>query len=58
MAAPFDCWLTLRGIRTLEARMKVHEQNARQVATFLSEHPAVERVHYPGLASHPQHALA
>jgi len=58
VAAPFDCWLTLRGIRTLEARMKVHEQNAREVAGFLSEHDAVARVHYPGLASHPQHQLA
>ena len=58
VAAPFDCWLTLRGVRTREARMNVHERNARAVATFLSEHTAVKVVHYPGLASHPQHALA
>ena len=58
VAAPFDCWLTLRGIRTLEARMRVHEKNAHSVAEFLSDHSAVHRVHFPGLPSHPQHALA
>ena len=58
VAAPFDCWLTLRGVRTLEARMAVHERNARAVAEFLSQHPMVLRVHYPGLPTHPQHELA
>jgi cystathionine beta-lyase/cystathionine gamma-synthase len=58
VAAPFDCWLTLRGVRTLDARMKVHNHNAQSVAEFLSTHALVERVHYPGLKSHPQHALA
>ncbi len=58
VAAPFDCWLTLRGVRTLGARMAVHERNALAVAEFLEDRPAVKRVHYPGLSSHPQHALA
>ena len=58
VAAPFDSWLTLRGVRTLEARMNVHERNAHSVARFLSSHPGVESVHYPGLDSHPQHELA
>jgi cystathionine gamma-synthase len=56
--APFDAWLTLRGLRTLPARIRLHEQNARAVARRLQRHPAVARVHWPGLASHPQHALA
>ena len=56
--APFDSYLTLRGLRTLHARLRVHEENARQVAQHLSEHPAVEHVYYPGLRSHPQHELA
>lgn len=56
--SPFNAWLTLRGIRTLPARMAWHCRNARAVAQFLIAHPAVECVHYPGLASHPQHALA
>ncbi len=56
--SPFNAWLTLRGIRTLPARMAWHCRNARAVAQFLAAHPAVECVHYPGLASHPQHALA
>jgi cystathionine beta-lyase/cystathionine gamma-synthase len=55
---PFDSWLTLRGLKTLAVRMRAHEQNAIAVARFLEEHAAVERVIYPGLASHPQHALA
>jgi cystathionine beta-lyase/cystathionine gamma-synthase len=55
---PFDCWLTLRGIKTLAVRMRAHEANALQVAGFLMEHPAVEWVRYPGLPSDPQHALA
>lgn len=56
--APFDSYLTLRGLRTLPARMRVHEENATAVAHLLARHPAVERVHYPGLSSHPGHALA
>ncbi len=56
--SPFDAFLTLRGLRTLDARMRVHEENARALATLLDAHSAVERVHYPGLASHPGHALA
>lgn len=56
--SPFDCWLTLRGIRTLPYRMRGHCENARKVAHFLAGHPAVAVVHYPGLASHPGHAIA
>lgn len=56
--SPFDCFLALRGIKTLALRMKQHEQNALKVASFLESHPKVERVIYPGLASHPQHELA
>jgi cystathionine gamma-synthase len=56
--APFDSYLTLRGLRTLHARMAVHGSNAMAIASFLSTHPAVDRVHYPGLPSHPQHRLA
>lgn len=56
--APFDSYLTLRGVRTLHARLKVHGENAERVARALTTHPAVSRVHYPGLPSHPQHALA
>jgi cystathionine gamma-lyase len=55
---PFDSFLTLRGIKTLALRMERHCSNALAIARFLEEHPAVERVYYPGLASHPQHALA
>jgi cystathionine gamma-lyase len=55
---PFDCWLVLRGIKTLAVRMKQHEQNAMAVAQFLEQHPKVERVIYPGLTSHPGHELA
>ncbi|WP_026370854.1 cystathionine gamma-synthase [Kallotenue papyrolyticum] len=55
---PFDCWLVLRGVKTLALRMREHERNALRVAEFLEAHPAVARVIYPGLASHPQHALA
>ncbi|NTU91554.1 MAG: PLP-dependent transferase [Chlorobiaceae bacterium] len=57
-AQPFDCWLVLRGIKTLVPRMKEHERNARAVAEYLDRHPKVKRVFYPGLASHPQHELA
>ncbi len=56
--APFDAWLTLRGLRTLFARMAQQQANAMAVADFLDRHPAVARVHYPGLASHPGHAVA
>jgi cystathionine beta-lyase/cystathionine gamma-synthase len=55
---PFDAWLVLRGLKTLAVRMRAHEANALAVARFLEEHPAVERVLYPGLPSHPQHTLA
>ncbi|NTU58772.1 MAG: PLP-dependent transferase [Chlorobiaceae bacterium] len=57
-AQPFDCWLVLRGIKTLVPRMKEHERNARIVAEFLDAHPRVKHVYYPGLESHPQHELA
>ena len=55
---PFDCWLVLRGLKTLAVRMDRHCENARRVAAFLDEHPAVERVLYPGLESHPGHDIA
>jgi cystathionine gamma-lyase len=55
---PFDSFLTLRGIKTLALRMERHCANALAIAQFLEAHPGVERVYYPGLASHPQHALA
>lgn len=56
--APMDCWLTLRGLRTLELRMRQHAANAARVAEILSMHPAVRRVYYPGLAGHPGHEVA
>jgi cystathionine beta-lyase/cystathionine gamma-synthase len=55
---PFDSWLVLRGLKTLALRMQRHCENARAVAEFLSGHPGVERVLYPGLADHPGHELA
>jgi cystathionine beta-lyase/cystathionine gamma-synthase len=55
---PFDSWLVLRGLKTLALRMRAHSENGLAVARFLSEHPAVEQVIYPGLPSHPQHELA
>jgi cystathionine gamma-lyase len=55
---PFDAWLILRGIKTLALRMRQHEENARVVAEYLSTHPRVEQVYYPGLSSHPDHELA
>jgi cystathionine gamma-lyase len=58
VSSPFDSFLTLRGIKTLALRMERHCANALAVAQFLEPHPVVERVYYPGLASHPQHALA
>ncbi|HVL67036.1 MAG TPA: PLP-dependent aspartate aminotransferase family protein [Vicinamibacterales bacterium] len=56
--SPFDCWLTLRGLKTLELRMERHAQNAEAIAEALSAHPLVRRVYYPGLPDHPGHALA
>lgn len=56
--APFDCWLVHRGMQTLPWRIRAHSENAARIAQFLESHPKVARVHYPGLASHPQHALA
>jgi cystathionine gamma-lyase len=56
--SPFDAFLTLRGIKTLAVRMERHCGNAMHIAAFLEKHPKVERVIYPGLASHPQHLLA
>jgi len=58
VAGPFDSFLALRGLKTLHLRMERHCTNALEVARFLNAHPKVARVHYPGLASHPQHALA
>src|SRR5436190_7387764 len=55
---PFDCWLVLRGIKTLAVRMRQHCENARAVAYMLSRHPRVERVLYPGLPTHPGHEIA
>jgi len=54
---PFDCWLALRGTKTLVVRMKQHEENARQIAAFLSEHAEIKKLHYPGLTDHPGHEL-
>lgn len=54
----FDCWLTLRGLKTLELRMERHANNARAIAEVLDAHPRVRRVYYPGLAGHPGHAVA
>jgi cystathionine gamma-lyase len=56
--SPFDCWLTLRGVRTLELRMLRHAENAAAVADALIRHPRVARVYFPGLASHPGHDIA
>lgn len=56
--SPFDCWLSLRGIDTLPYRVRAHSANARCLAEWLSAHPKVERVHYPGLAAHPGHDIA
>lgn len=55
---PFDCFLALRGLKTLAVRMQAHAKNAQAIAEYLEAHPAVRQVIYPGLASHPQHALA
>jgi cystathionine gamma-lyase len=56
--APMDCFLVMRGLKTLHVRMERHEQNAKKIADYLEKHPKVERVIYPGLKSHPQHELA
>ena len=56
--APFDAFLTLRGLRTLDARLRVHQENTAAVVDALGGHPAVSSVHYPGLPSHPGHAIA
>ncbi len=56
--SPFDSFLVLRGTKTLAIRMEAHDRNGRMVANFLTEHPKVQKVYYPGLASHPQHELA
>jgi len=56
--SPFDCYLTLRGLRTFPLRMERHESNAAEIAEFLLNHPATVSVNYPGLESHPQHDLA
>lgn len=56
--APMDCWLVSRGIKTLAVRMEQHNKNGMAIAQFLAGHRKVRRVHYPGLASHPQHELA
>ncbi len=55
--SPFNAWLIMRGIATLPIRMRAHSDNAMQVASFLEDHPAVKRVNFPGLESHPQHDL-
>ena len=56
--SPFECWLILRGVKTLAARMEIHDRSGRIVADFLSRHKKVKAVFYPGLPDHPQHALA
>jgi cystathionine gamma-synthase len=55
---PFDCWLVLRGIKTLAVRMRRHSENAMSIAAWLDRHPRVERALYPGLPTHPGHAIA
>jgi cystathionine beta-lyase/cystathionine gamma-synthase len=55
---PMDCWLALRGVKTLPLRMRQHDASGREIAAWLTRQPAVQRVYYPGLESHPQHALA
>jgi cystathionine gamma-synthase len=56
--SPFDCWLILRGMRTLPWRMRAHSENAMKIAEFLAQHQKVACVHYPGLSSHPGHEIA
>jgi cystathionine gamma-synthase len=56
--SPFDCWLVLRGVHTVPWRMRAHCENAMKIAKHLANHPAIERVHYPGLPNHPGHHIA
>jgi cystathionine beta-lyase/cystathionine gamma-synthase len=56
--SPFECWLVLRGVKTLAARMEIHDRSGRRVAAFLASHKKVRKVFYPGLPDHPQHELA
>jgi len=56
--SPFECWLAMRGIRTMPLRVRAQTASAGELAKFLAEHPCVERVHYPGLSSHAGHAVA
>ena len=56
--APFDAFLTLRGLRTLDARLRIHQENAHAIVKLLSDHPAVTKVYYPGLVDHPGHLIA
>ncbi len=56
--SPFECWLVLRGVKTLAVRMRQHDQSGREIAEYLSQHPKVKKVFYPGLTSHPQYELA
>ncbi|MCU7871149.1 MAG: O-succinylhomoserine sulfhydrylase [Candidatus Thiodiazotropha sp. (ex Lucinoma borealis)] len=56
--SPFNAWVFLKGLETLDLRMQAHSRNAQQLAEWLEQHPKVERVHFPGLTSHPQHLLA
>jgi|TARA_S200000501_G_scaffold97248_1_gene90576 cystathionine beta-lyase/cystathionine gamma-synthase len=58
VSSPFDCWLNLSGLKTLHLRMKRHEESAMAIAEFLEGHSKIDRVLYPGLPSHPQHAIA
>jgi cystathionine gamma-synthase len=56
--SPFECWLTMRGVRTLPWRMHAHSENAMALAAYLADHDRIEAVHYPGLADHAEHAIA
>jgi cystathionine gamma-synthase len=56
--SPFECWLTMRGLQTFPYRVRAQTENAQKVAEFLSDHPKIEAVHYPGLTSHPGHKIA
>jgi cystathionine beta-lyase/cystathionine gamma-synthase len=56
--SPFDCWLTMRGLKTLELRMQRHQENAAAIAKALSKHSLVRRVYFPGLPNHPGHEIA
>src|SRR5690606_29435702 len=55
---PFDCWIVLRGLKTLGVRMREHSANAQRIAEWLAQDPAVKQVYYPGLPSHPGHEIA